>query len=56
MSSFFLIFCVSFVVKLSNKEKAVLGGDLVEKKYQDGQKIICEGDYGDEFFLIKEVR
>ena len=42
--------------RLTDKERAILGGALSEKVFADGKRIVTEGEDGREFFIIKEVK
>jgi len=39
---------------LSDEQKLEMAGALKEKEYQSGSNVICEGDEGDKFYLIRE--
>ena len=44
---------VPLLSKLSDAERAKLGGAVKEKVFQDGQNIISQGDPGHGFFIIR---
>jgi hypothetical protein len=44
---------VPLLSKLSDAERAKLGGAVKEKSFQDGQNIISQGDPGHGFFIIR---
>jgi len=45
---------VPLLTKLTKKELALLGGALVEKEFEQGERIITEGDTGENFYLIEQ--
>jgi hypothetical protein len=49
-----LLKTVPLLSKLSDTERAKLGGAVSEKNYQDGQKIITQGEPGTGFFIIRK--
>ena len=44
---------VPLLAKLSTKERAELVDVMNDRKYNKGDKIITQGDWGDEFFVIQ---
>lgn len=45
---------VPLLYRLTDQERAKLGGAMAERVYQSGDRIINEGDSGNEFFIIKK--
>eukprot|EP01083_Nonionella_stella_P264400 897008_1 len=45
---------VPLLRSLTADDRAKLGAAFVECPYEDGTPVVCEGDIGEEFFVIKE--
>lgn len=42
--------------KLPENELVQMANSMLERRYPDGTDIIKEGAFGDEFYVIKDVR
>lgn len=49
-----LLKIVPLLSKLSDTERAKLGGAVIERNYSDGQRIITQGEPGNGFFIIRK--
>jgi hypothetical protein len=47
---------VPLLSRLTDEERAVLGGALKERMFKPGKDIIIQGQEGKDFFILKSVR